>query len=578
MNKYHLGIHYGHNATVAVGCNGRIVFCQSEERMNRIKNSTGFPHQTLNYVFDTICSPDEIESVTFFQKSLLGYIFLKRHGFKAFQIGDYLSPELKDGSWFSRSELKWLLSQWRARYWTERSSRLKRESLYYFSQSAKVPPGKINFIEHHVAHAYSTIGHIQSWADALVFTLDGQGDFVSATVSKLVDGRLHLLQKTDHRDSLGYFYSAITALLGMKPGEHEFKVMGLAPYSSPKYYQPILDRLRKLIWLDGSGQFCANLPPTALTRALDEIVLHQRFDNVAGAIQALVEDLIIEWVRFWIEKTGISNVAVSGGVFMNVKACQKVMQELPVKKYFVMPSAADESTAIGAAYWGGIQSSSPCTPIPFDDLYLGMSFSDDEILNELNKLNASARYEIFRPEHISRSIAGLLAENQVVARFAGRMEFGARALGNRSILANPSDFSTVELINASIKSRDFWMPFTPSILFEDMSRYIVDHKRIFAPYMSITFDTTELAREHLIAAIHPRDKTARPQCVLPDWNPEYHEIISEFKRRTGIGAVLNTSFNLHGEPNVCSPYDAIYTMDNSGLKYLAIGSFLLVKK
>lgn len=578
MSKFFLGLHYGHNATVAVSENGKIVFCQSEERLNRIKNSTGFPIHTLNYIYENICTPDEIDSITLFQESLSSYLFLKKHHFKSFQYGYYLSPEVINGGRFSRSELKWQLSQWRARNSIESNTNLRAEALDYFSRSTGVPEKKIKFIKHHAAHAYSTIAHIQNWENALVFTLDGVGDYTSATVSKLDNGRLLVLQETDHRNSLGYFYTAITALLGMKAGEHEFKVMGLAPYSSPKYYKPILDQLKKLIWLDENGQFVAKLPPTALMSALDKIILHQRFDNVAGAIQTLVEELIIIWIRYWTSKTKILNIAISGGVFMNVKACQKIIQELPIDKYFVMPSAADESTAIGAAYWAGIQSSTPVLPVPFSDLYLGREFTDEEISSDFSAMNASARYKIVKPEKLSRSVAELLANNQVVARFSGRMEFGARALGNRSILANPSDFSTVELINASIKSRDFWMPFTPSILAEDVSQYIVDHERIFAPYMSITFDTTELAQKHIKAAIHPRDKTARPQCVLPDWNPEYHEIISEFKNLTGIGAVLNTSFNLHGEPNVCSPRDALHTMDNSGLKYLAIGSYLLEKR
>ncbi|WP_017302743.1 carbamoyltransferase C-terminal domain-containing protein [Spirulina subsalsa] len=578
MTNFFLGIHYGHNATVAVVHNGKLIFCQSEERLNRIKNSTGFPEKTLAYIYENICQPNLVESATLFQQSLHGYLFLKQHQFKPFQYGYFLSPEIKNAGKFQSSELMWKLSQWKARSVTEKNQSLYKESLEYWSSATRLPPEKIRFMKHHAAHAYSVFPHIQDWSQALVFTLDGVGDYVSATVSRISGEKLELIQKTDHRNSLGYFYSAITALLGMKAGEHEFKVMGLAPYSSEKYYKSILDKLRQLIWIDETGQFVSKYPPTALTRVLDSIILHQRFDNVAGAIQALVEELIIQWIRYWTEKTGIRNVAVSGGVFMNVKACQKVLQQVEMDRYFVMPSAADESTAIGAAYWGTMQSTKSSKLKPFEDLYLGMTYSEQDIEEELINSKVEQRYLIRRPENISRSVAQLLADNEVVARYAGRMEFGARALGNRSILANPSNFETIELINASIKNRDFWMPFTPSILDSDMPRYIVNHNKIFAPYMVITFDTTDLARQHLKAAIHPRDKTARPQCVLQQWNPEYYELISEFKKLTGIGAVLNTSFNLHGEPNVCSPRDAIHTMDNSGLRYLAIGHYLLEKR
>jgi carbamoyltransferase len=193
-------------------------------------------------------------------------------------------------------------------------------------------------------------------------------------------------------------------------------------------------------------------------------------------------------------------------------------------------------------------------------------------------MDVAARCDVSQPGNINLTIAKLLAENKIVARCSGRMEFGARALGNRSILANPSDFTNLNTINEAIKCCDFWMPFTPSILEEEMPRYIQNHDRIFAPYMCITFDSTPEARRDLRAALHPKDFTVRPQCVIKAWNPDYHEIISEFKRLTGIGGVLNTSFNLHGEPNVCSPADAIHTLDNSGLNYLAMGSYLLSKR
>ena len=308
------------------------------------------------------------------------------------------------------------------------------------------------------------------------------------------------------------------------------------------------------------------------------MIKYQRFDNIAGAIQSLTEDLILKWIKYWIMKTGVRNISLSGGVFMNVKACQRIVDANIADNIYVMPSAADESTSIGAAFYGAIQNDSKIEVQPIKDLYLGKEYLEEEIVSELDASCVSERYEISQPDNINCTVAKLLSEDKVVARYAGRMEFGARALGNRSILANPRSFETIELINSSIKSRDFWMPFTPSVLDVDMDRYIVDHKKIFAPYMCVTFNTTELAQQHLKAAIHPRDKTARPQCVLRSWNPGYYELIEEFKKITGIGAVLNTSFNLHGEPNVCSPRDAIHTMDNSELKYLAMGSFLIVKK
>ena len=569
MNEYIIGISCGHNSTVAVAKKGKIIFCQSEERLNRIKNSTGFPKKTLEYVYKNICDAKEVSSVEIFQKSLLGYIFLKQHNFKPFQYGNYLSPELvKKYDGFRTTKLYWHLSQFKAKYFTERNKNLKKESLDYFSKELKINIDKINFVDHHTAHAYSAIANIKDWEKALVFTLDGVGDYNSASVNILKDGSLKTIQTTDHFNSLGYFYSSITELLGMRSGEHEFKVMGLAPYSSIKHYSSILKQLKKLIILNINGNFEAKNSPIKLNKILGDIVRYQRFDNVAGAIQALIEELTVSWINFWIKKTNIKNIAVSGGVFMNVKACQKVLEDCNINKYFIVPSAADESAAIGAAFYGSLRLSKLSSLTSIKDLYLGMSFNDDEINTYLIENKIFDRYEILKPRNINRE----------VARFYGNMEFGARSLGNRSILANPSDFATVEEINSKIKIRDFWMPFTPSIIEEDIDNYIYNNKNIFCPYMVLTFNSTALAQKHLKATIHPRDKTIRPQCVVQSWNPEYYELIKEFKNKTGIGAILNTSFNLSGDPNVCSPKDAIYTMDNSGLKYLAIGSFLLKKK
>lgn len=577
MTDYHLGVHYGHNATIAVVREGELIFCQSEERLNRIKNSTGFPHLTLHYVHENVCVPEDISSATLFGESIFGYLFLKQHDFKSIQYGDYLSPDVKASGLFARSELRWKLSQWRARNIKDRNSALLNESMEYFSKALGLPANRIHAVKHHYSHAYSAVPNIQGWPQGLVFTLDGVGDWVCATVSRWDGQRLHLLQKTDHHNSLGYIYSATTAIMGMRSGEHEFKVMGLAPYANRGYYKDMVSKLRRLLFLNADGQFVARVPPTAFAHELEKIYRFQRFDNIAGAVQELTEQLIQDWVQFWISKTGIHNIAVAGGVFMNVKACQKLLASPEIEKMYVVPSAADESTAIGAAF-ATSRRLRPDVPLkPVQDLYLGRAFSEEEILDCLTKTRANERYIVSRPDNINHAAAALLAENKVVARFDGRMEFGARALGNRSILANPSSFQNIELINSAIKSRDFWMPFTPSILEEDMARYIVNHDRIYAPYMCITFDTTAEARRDLPAAIHPRDKTARPQSVSPAWNPGYHALIAEFKRLTGIGAVLNTSFNLHGEPNVCSPDDALHTLDCSGLQYLAMGPFLLSK-
>lgn len=574
----HLGICYGHNATVAVIKDGKLVFCQSEERLNRIKNSTGFPEQTLRYVYENIASQGEIKSATLFQRSALGYLTLKAHGLRPFQYGHYLDPALiSEGASWWQPHKNWHLKQWRAKR-LDNSSALRREAAEYFERCLGLPAEKIHTVDHHQSHVYSALPNVQSWGRALVFSLDGVGDWTSATVNLVENGRVTELNRTPHENSIGYFYAETTALLGMRAGEHEFKVMGLAPYAKAEYYEPILRQLRGLITVTDDGHWVSRVTPNKLRQVLEQVYRYQRFDNVAGAIQALTEELTQKWIRTWIKRTGCRDIALTGGVFMNVKACQRIAEMQDIKRIFITPSAADESCAIGSAVWGSLHNE-PGTPIqPLEDLYLGREYSEKEVETALIQTAAEERYIVHRPNDVNIAAAELLAENKIVARCAGPMEFGARALGNRSILANPSRFENLQFINDAIKSRDFWMPFTPSILAEDMDRYIKGHDRIFAPYMCITFDSTPLARKDIVAAIHPRDFTARPQCVLPEWNPGYHSLISHFKAKTGIGAVLNTSFNLHGEPNVCSPQDAIRTVDLSGLRYLVLGHVLLEKR
>ena len=298
-----------------------------------------------------------------------------------------------------------------------------------------------------------------------------------------------------------------------------------------------------------------------------------------------MEEKVIEWVKAWINKSGVDELAVAGGVFMNVKLNQKILELTEVNSLFVVPSGADESTAVGAAAFGYLKlcEQRGITPKfrPSDNLYLGNSYSQNQVEEFLKEGKYFDKFNIENlpdDDAIEKRVAALLAKDNVVARFKGRTEFGARALGNRSILASPKSRETVKQINEMIKNRDFWMPFAASVLSEDQDRYLLNPKKMTAPFMGITFDTTALAHEHLSAAMHPYDQTCRPQIVTKDANPSYHALISEFKNLTGIGAVLNTSFNLHGQPNVESPKDAIETLSNSGLQYLALENFLISKK
>lgn len=578
-----LGIHYGHNASITIFKDNKIIFCQSEERLNRLKNSNGFPYRTLDFVYKNIILPEEIDFAVCSQQTVFGYLYLKQHNFSSFENGDYLDPILlRKGirQKIKTTNIGWKLQEFKIKL-IENKSSLLQERDNYFSQNLRIPTDKIVHLNHHLAHAYSTVPNITEWDQALIFTLDGVGDWTSATVNTYKNGEVKYISKTNHLNSFGYFYSAITQMLGMKAGAHEFKVMGLAPYANRKYYQSIMKDIQDIINVNDSGEWVSKIFPSEINSSLEPIIKFKRFDNIAGAIQELTEILVVKWVDYWIKKTDIHNVALSGGVFMNVKVNQKVLELDNVSKLYVMPSAADESSTVGCVYWGAMnlkRRNSEYKIEPLTDLYLGINYSDEQIEKTFKETQASERYIIEKCENINTIVAKLLADNKIVARCTGPMEFGARALGNRSILANANFLENLNVINSAIKSRDFWMPFCPSIIAEDEEKYIINPKRLYAPYMCITFNSTLVGRNELKAAVHPKDFTLRPQIVKKDWNQDFYEILSEFKKITGIGGLLNTSFNLHGEPNVCTPYDAIKTLDNSGLSILAINNFLLTKK
>lgn len=586
-----LGIHYGHNATVALVQNGKLVFAMSEERFNRLKNSNGMPVQVLEYVYNNFLKPEQVDAAVIFQKDIAGYADMKNRGFKSvrnFGVGNVNFGRRYSFTKHILSKLPGYMSLrlglGRLRHGL-RKKYLSSEALNYYSQALKLPKEKILFCNHHASHAYACCFNLDAAKKTLIFTMDGEGDGLSSTVNIYHNQKMETISANPVSVSMGYFFTEITKLLGMTPNEHEFKVMGLAPYAKQERARKLYEENKDLLTLDDSLEFKSRLPMNKLEYYLLEKFYGQRFDTIAAFAQIFLEEKVLEWVRAWIKKSGIHNLAVSGGVFMSVKLNQKILELPEVSSLYVMPSGADESTPIGAAAYGSLelsrQKNQPTSFTPITDLYLGNGYSDEEIENYLKQQGCFEKYNIekFNEEFaLEKKVARLLSENRVVARFSGRSEWGARALGHRSILANPSSRETVKVINEIIKNRDFWMPFAASVLEEDSDRYFINPKKIPSPYMAITFETTALAREHLSAAIHPYDYTCRPQIVYRKWNPSYHALISEFKNLTGKGGLLNTSFNLHGEPNVESPKDAIHTLEDSGLQYLAMGNFLISKK
>jgi len=299
-----------------------------------------------------------------------------------------------------------------------------------------------------------------------------------------------------------------------------------------------------------------------------------RFDWIAAGLQAFTEEFLCQWIKNAVEHTGIRRLAVAGGTFMNVKANKRINELDAVDGLYVFPSCGDETLPFGAAYY--CYAKSGALNRPLEGLYLGTSYSNEEVKVAFEAHPLSRKYRCRHSDSVEKDVARLLAEGKVVAWFQGREEFGARALGARSIVADPTRRGVINEINEMIKSRDFWMPFACSMLEEGADRYLVNPKRTASPYMILTFDTTEHASE-IEGGCHPYDHTCRPQIVNAAWNGRYHSLLTEFAALTGRLGILNTSLNLHGLPMVSSPKDAFDVLDHSSLNYLAIEDWIIEK-
>ena len=590
---YILSIHNGHNATAALAKDGQIIACVSEERVVNQKNFLGFPAKSIAKVLamagitaqelDLVCLPSRygapIHSSSGTKKDLGVALFVWLYqpiNVVRWVWGQlvYLIPSFSFiGRFFYH-----LLAKTVGVYTTY------RERMFVADYLGIAPDKIINF-EHHQMHAAAAyLASPYNREKALVFTLDGEGDLLCATVSIADKGQLTRIAATFREHSFGWVFYYLTKYLGMKPMEHEYKVMGLAPYAKEKDVEPLYRKIEQLITLDQKNplEFCSLFNTQDTYRYLKKEMEGYRFDNIAAAFQKLLEERLCEWVSFGIRKTGIDTVIVSGGVFMNVKANQRVAALPGVKRFYVLPTCGDESLPIGACLTGYqlacSKASQSCDIEPIKDIYWGPAWTSKQIAAFLEAGNYARKYSVTRLDNMEERVAQLLAEGKVVGRMAGRMEWGARALGNRSLLADPSNSDVVMILNEQMKDRDFWMPFAPSILQERANDYLENPKHLTSPYMMMTFDATPLGKTKLKAALHPYDGTLRPQILEESWDPSYYHVIKEFERKTGIGAVLNTSFNLHGYPIVYGPEEAMFVFEHSGLSYLALENYLIEKR
>jgi carbamoyltransferase len=566
-----LSDHFTSGAAVLV--DGRVVAAVNEERLARKKMVMGFPRKSIAEVLRIAgVRPQDLDGVAV-----------------ASQWGHFLDEyvELTDGVLaVDEGIVKNLFFSMGSRLSFLRSRLPFLERLYYdlrqpvFAQRrrriAEVLRDEfditcpITYHSHHFAHAAGAY-YASGFDDGLMVTLDGAGDGHSSHVYDVRAGRFRLLHTVPSFDSVGDYYGYVTHICGFKAGKHEGKITGLAAYGTPSY-RDVFDRF---IRYDGSGSMvnAGNcFRHAAVKKLLAALPDDYTKENLAATVQDVTESIATRYVAHWTRRTGHTNVGVAGGVFANVKVNQRIHEIDGVESLFVYPAMSDEGIAAGAALiqWSSTTGEPTAGRRCFDDVYLGPEFSREEIRQALEAQQA----EHTCPDDLEGEIARLLAEGHVVARFDGRMEYGPRALGNRSILYRPDQPSVNDWLNKRLRRTEF-MPFAPAALAEDADRYFVglDGARDTARFMTVTFDCTDLMKRTCPGVVHV-DGTARPQLVSESDNPRYHRIIMEFKRLTGISCIVNTSFNIHEEPIVCTPQDALRAFQTGHLDVLAIGPFL----
>jgi carbamoyltransferase len=572
-----LGITDGQTSGAAVVEDGRILAAVNEERISRIKLARGFPRASIAEVLRLSGTrPQDVGAVAVAQVNMELHEevtdwpgWFEARGGEADVHSRFFRLASRFGSLAPRVPgVKRAYYALRAPVYLHRRRRIAEILGEEFDVRAP-----LRFVHHHFAHAASAY-YTSGFDDALVVTMDGGGDGHSSHVYDVRGGAFRKLATADSYDSLGNYYAYATALCGFKAKRHEGKITGLAAHGSPRYRE-LFDSL-----IGCEDGHLVNRGRVLFGRALETIRARLpdgwQMQDLAATIQVVAERVATEYVRHWVRASGRRQVALAGGLFANVRINEEIHGIPEVERSFVHPGMSDEGLAVGAALAVHGQherrSGRPFEPRPLDGVYLGTAYGERECADAIRRAGLEA---LHLPGKIEVEVADRLAQGAVVARFAGAMEYGPRALGNRTILYQPGDPSVNDWLNELLRRTEF-MPFAPSVLDEHTDRLFTNAHGATdaARFMTITFHCTPWMTEHCGGVVH-LDGTARPQLVRHEDNPGFHAILREYERRTGVPVLINTSFNVHEEPIVRSPEDAIRAFVDSSLDFLALGDFLV---
>lgn len=582
-----------HDAAAALLSDGEVVAAAQEERFTRRKHDPSFPEHAIRYCLEEAAvPPNGLAAVAYYDKPLSTFSRILR-SYTAAGPGGLRSIHAAMSEWLNR------------KLWTPYEIEKGLKRLGYDT------PDPILFSDHHLSHAAAAF-YPSPFESAAILTVDGVGEWATSSVGRGLGHKVELLEEMRFPNSLGLLYSAFTYHAGFKVNSGEYKLMGLAPYGRPRFAEAITEHL---VDLSPEGSFQLNMRyfdflggHRMTNRRFDEIFggparepeseITQRECDLARSIQVVLEEIVLRMASHAHELTGESNLVMAGGVALNCVANGRVLREGPFERLWVQPAAGDAGSALGAAYWAWHQiqghDRTPAEPDAMRGSLLGPSFDADEISAELTADGRPHR-RIADPDEWAREVALLLAEENVVGMFQGRMEFGPRALGGRSILADPRSPAMQRQLNLKIKQRESFRPFAPAVLAEHASEWFdLDAE---SPYMLLT---TQVAAAHLdrstdvaedatiyeqldairsdIPAVTHVDGSARVQTVDADRSPTFHRVISAFHELTGCPVVVNTSFNVRGEPIVHTPHDAYRCFMNTDMDVLVLEDCILHKE
>ena len=590
------------DATVSIVEDGKILYAAGEERFSRVKQQSGFPYKAFENALEyTGTTVEEIDQVAYaFMEAdderkiidkniqteqqfidsfkpqsmsrLLEQARHKKHDYKE-AIHGLKNPNERMEKGFLYNSFYSLAGTNTAlfRIFAKRGSQEWRDTAvasfeHWQKDLTKALShyglaNKLKRMDHHMTHAANSF-IASGYERALCITLDGYGTGLAGSISEASDGKIRRLHGVKYPSSLGTMYEHVTSSLGFKPSRHEGKIVGLASYGDPKVLSEVL--LSHIHQTDGDFQiFGSN--NIYLSRYL--AAQFSKID-VAAAYQYVLEVVATRFIEYWVKKTGIDTVVLSGGVTANVKLNQRIFEIEEIKHIFIYPNMGDGGCGTGAALYQSWDGKPQQT---ISSAYFGPDFSDSDIESEL-KANS---LEYSKPANLAEEVAKLIFNGSVVARFSGRMEYGPRSLGNRSIMYHAQEPEVNQWLNKRLGRTEF-MPFAPVTLYEAREKcyYNIKGAEHTAEFMTITFDCTDQMKKDCPAAVHV-DGTARPQLIRREVNPGYYDILKEYEKLSGISSLINTSFNMHEEPIVCTPHDAVRAFLDGNLDYLAIGPFLV---